>query len=182
MGKMICIFICITLFNTVCGQESILVADGTPGQGLSYEVCSQWDHMSAAISFAKIKGTTPNEFGKYTGNLFASVLNEEYGFSAFSQDIIHRWKNWRTNMDTEIFIIDQTEDSFACKVSLEGLKTYIGDQGKLGVSFDEMMQCITGIYEQIAASIGCAFHMEMEEEWTPCTATWYTTAIITVNH
>ena len=181
MKTIIYIIVFITYFKSVCGQETILITDGTPGQGLSYEVFSQWDIMSAAISFAKTKGATANEYGRYTGNLLASALNEAYGFSAFSQDMINTWKNWKTNTDTEIFIMNQTEDSFACKVSLEGLKTYFGHQGKLGVSFDEMMQCIAGIYEQIAVSIGCTFHMEIEEVWTPCTASWYSIAIITVN-
>ena len=180
MKKILCIIFCIAFIHAVCGQEILKVPDRTPEQKLISEIYSQWDIMSSAISFTKTHGVSPYEYGKYTGDLFASSLKKDNGFADLCHEIINNWENWRTNEDAAVFIINKTDESLVFKVSLHGLKNYFGDNGNFGVSFDEMMQCIKGIEEQIAKFLGCTLNMEIEEEWSPCTSTWYSFAIITI--
>ena len=179
MRKIICIVFCIALIHSVCGQETFKVPERTQEQKLLSGIYSQWDILSSAISITGTHGISPYEYGKYAGDLFASSWNNENGFASYCQKIIYHWENWRTNEDAAVFIINKTEESLVFKVSIHGLKNYFGEKGNFGVSFDEM---IKGIEEQIAEYLGYTFNMEIEEEWSPCTSTWYSFAIITITN
>ena len=180
MKKIICIVFYITFFHSVWGQETLKVPEQTPEQKLISEVYSQWDILSSAISFTKTYGISPSEYGKYAGDLFASRMNKENGFAYYCQKIMYNWESWRTYEDAAVFIIKETDESLIFKVSLIGLQNYFGDKGNFGVSFDEIMECIKGIEEQIADHFEYTFSIEIEEEWSPCTASWYSYAIITL--
>jgi hypothetical protein len=182
MRKIICIVFCIAFIHNVCGQETFKVTDRTNEQKLLSEIYSQWDILSSAISITRTHGVSPYEYGKYTGDLFASSWNKENGFAYDCEKIIYHWENWRTNEDAATFIINKKDESLTFKVSIHGLKNYFGEKGNFGVSFDEMMQCIKGIEEQIAEYLGYTFKMEIKEEWSPCNSTLYSFAIITITN
>ena len=182
MRKIICIVFCIAFIHNVYGQETFRVPEQTQEQKLLSEIYSQWDILSSAINITRTHGISPYEYGKNTGDLFASSWNKENGFDFYCQKIIYHWENWRTDEDAATFIINKTDESLTFKVSIHGLKNYFGEKGNFGVSFDEMMQCIKGIEEQIAEYLGYTFKMEIEEEWSPCNSTLYSFSIITITN
>lgn len=180
MKKLLCIVVCLVFMSSAFGQEIFKVPERTPEQKHKRAIYTQWNIMSSAVSFAKSHGVSPYEYGKYAGNLFTPSWNKQNSFIGFGQETIYYWDNWRTNDDAAIFIVKETNKSLVLKIPVNGLKEYFESNENFGVSFDEMIQCMKGIEEQIAEYSGCTFKIEIEEEWSPCTTIYFTFATIII--
>jgi len=172
--------LCLVYMFSVYGQEIFKIAGQTHEKSHRSLIYTQWDMMSSAVSFAKSYGVSPYEYGKYTGNLVTLSKKRENDFADFGQRTIYYWENWRTNDDEAIYIVEETNESLVLKIPLNSMKEYFEYHNNFGVSFDEMMECIKGMEEQIAEYFKCTFKIKIEEEWSPCTTTWYPFATITV--
>ncbi len=180
MKKCLCFLICFAFVCSLYGQKIFKIPEQVPEQIDKRAIHAQWNIISSAINFAKSQGFTPDEYGSYTGNLLAAAWNIENGFTGFGQEVIYNWDTWRTNDDSPIFIIQETDKSLVLKIPVNGLKEYFSEKGDLGVSFDEMIEFMRGMEKQIAAYSGCTFELEVEDEWSPCTTTWYPFAVINI--
>lgn len=166
--------------GSIHGQEVFKIPESAPEQKDKRVIHAQWDMISSAINFARSQGFSPYEYGKYAGNLLAASWNTENGLAGFGQEVIYYWDTWRTNDDSRIFIIEETNTSLVLKIPINGLKEYFTEKRNFGVSFDEMIQCMRGMEEQIAEYSGCSFELEVEEEWSPCTSASYPFAVINI--
>lgn len=163
MKKLLSIAICFIIICSAFGQEKFTVPERTTEQKHQRTLSQTWVMFAAGINFAKSQGTSPYEYGKYIGNLFAPSWNKENGFDGLVRGTIFNTENFRTDADIPIVIKEKDDGSVIIKISAETYGKYF-PEGNPYASFKDAMDCMQGAYEPIADHMGCSIIQEVTED------------------
>lgn len=119
------------------------------------------------ISFAKTKGTTPEEFGKFIGTQFKSYWNPDDGFPVFANGLIYILAGMHP--DNEMQIVEQNESMVRFK--LKNVDFMFRSGSAFGVSYAELMECSYGIISVLAEHMKTSFSHNMTDDG------WYVATI-----
>ena len=164
MKKLLGICICLLLAGSLFAQEKFVVPERSPQQKHVRTTYMMWSWYSAGINFAKAQGVSAYDFGKYVGSVFAQTWNKEKGFDGFVSGMIYNWENMRFDSSPEI-IVNEIDDGYVVvKTSAAIVKSYF-PEGNPYASFEEGMDCMRGMLEQIGDYLGCTFSQEVTDEY-----------------
>jgi hypothetical protein len=163
MKKLLSFAICLIIIVNAFGQAKFSIPERTHEQKHQSTMSQFWGFYAAGINFVKSQGTSPYEYGKYIGNLFAPSWNKENGFEGLVNGTIFIWENFRTDADGPIAIKEKDDGSVIIKLPVDTWKKYL-PEGNPYASFKDAMECMQGIMEPIADHMGSSFNQEVTED------------------
>ncbi|HKJ79717.1 MAG TPA: hypothetical protein VKA10_09280, partial [Prolixibacteraceae bacterium] len=98
---------CLFMFNILNAQQPFHVPDITPEQKQEILYNHVIAYAATGIGFAKTKGATPGEFGKYVGTQFKPFWNPSDGFPAFANGMLLILSGMYP--DNELQIVEQND-------------------------------------------------------------------------
>lgn len=151
------------LFITqLAAQEKFSVPQITPEQKQEILYNHVMGYATTGIGFAKTKGATPEEFGKYIGAQFTSFWDPASGFSAFANGMIFILAGMHP--DNEMQIVAQNEKMVQFK--LKNVDISFKNGPMFGVTYDEMLDCSEGIISVLANHMNTSFsHKIVDGIW-----------------
>lgn len=128
-------------------------------------------YAATGISFAKTKGVTAEEYGKYVGKQFTSFWNPADGFPAFANGMIFILAGIHPN--NELQITAQSENMVRFK--LKNVDAMFKQGPVFGSTYDEFMDCSYGIISVLAKQMNTTFSHNMTKDG------WYEVTLISNN-
>ena len=117
-------------------------------------------YCNTGISFAKTKGTTPKEYGKYIGEQFKPFWNPEDGFSVFANGLMFMLAGMHPDNDMQI--IDQSEKMIRFKMKNVDFAFQQGPA--FGTTYEELLECSEGILTTIAEHMNISFTQKITDK------------------
>lgn len=117
-------------------------------------------YAATGISFAKAKGVSANEYGKYVGKQFTSFWNPAEGFPAIANGLIFILAGMHPN--NEMQITEQNEKMVRFK--MKNVDMMFKQGPVFGSTFDEFMDCSYGIISVLAEHMNSAFSHNMTKD------------------
>ncbi len=148
--------------NFLIAQQPFVVPEVTSEQKQEILYNHVIGYAVTGIGFAKSKGATPEEFGKYIGTQFTSFWNPADGFEAFANGMIFILAGMHP--DNEMQIVAQSEKMVQFK--LKNVDISFKNGPMFGVTYDEMLDCSEGIISVLANHMNVSFsHQIVDEIW-----------------
>lgn len=163
MKKLLVITVLLLFGGFTFSQDRFTVPDITPAQKHNYTIFQFWVMHAAGINFAKAQGTSPYDYGKHIGNLFAPSWNKETGFDGFVNGLIYNWETFKSDEDGPMKIKENDDGSVTIEYPIKAWKKFL-PEGNSYASFHESMESIRGIIETIADYLGCTIAQEISQE------------------
>ncbi len=118
-------------------------------------------NMLASIVFAKSKGATPEEYGKYVGELHAHYWDAE-GQNPVKYFINGMYKNMISFDDFQMEILEQSESYIKAKMDRKWEENFSWTD-KYGATMDEFNTCMEALWIAIADKLGLEYSQLIEE-------------------
>lgn len=163
MRKLVVISALLLFAGFAFSQGKFTVPDITPAQKHLQTNFQFWVMHAAGINYAKAQGTSPYEYGKHIGNLFAPSWNKEAGFDGFVNGIIYNWETFKSDDDGPMKIKENDDGSVTIEYPIKAWKKFLPEDNAYA-SFQESMESIRGIGETIADYLGCTIAQEISQE------------------
>lgn len=125
-------------------------------------------YAATGITFAKTKGVSAEDYGKYIGEQFKPFWSPEQGFPAFANTIMFILKGMHPA--NEMQIIEQNESMVRFKMKNVDAMFQMGPA--YGITYNEFLDCSNGILTTLADYMHSSFSQEMSKDG------WY---IATIN-
>ncbi len=162
MKKVICSAVCILFFGSVFAQELFPVPTRTCEQKYTTVKYQTYSTLKSAINFAKSQGVSALDFGIYTGNLYAPSWNADIGFEGFVKSSIQTWESFKTELDGQIVITENTDGSVSMNFPKIAMSKYFtGD--KPMATFEEAVDYFRGALKPIAAKFNSTVTLTVTE-------------------
>ena len=119
--------------------------------------------MVAGIAFAKSQGITPEEYGKYVGELHGQYWDagEQCPLKYF---IIGMYKNMNSFEDFKMEIMEHSDSDIKAKMCRKWEENFSWTD-KYGATMDEYNNCMEALWIAIAGNLGLDYSQQIEEEW-----------------
>jgi hypothetical protein len=161
MKSIIVIFSFLFSITVLNAQQQFSVPQITPEQ--KHEIL--YNHVIAyavtGIGFAKTKGATPEEFGKYIGTHFKPFWNPNDGFPAFTNGMLLIMGGMHP--DHELQIIEQSEKMILFK--LKNVDYSFQNGPVFGITYNEFLACSNEIISTLAEHMNVSFTSKTENGW-----------------
>jgi len=165
MKKLLFLFICILFAYPIMAQEKYPVPVLTSDQKHGGAVGQAWAFAAAGMNFAKTKGVSPYEYGKYIGKLFAPSWGAGDDFDRFVNGAIYNFESFRHVSDTPLKVRDNPDGSVTVFTSEQMWHKYFPD-GNQFASFNDFLEFIKGLNEPIADYMGASVTIENRDGQT----------------
>jgi hypothetical protein len=162
MKKIIFSVICILLAGNLLAQEKYPIPVRTADQKHGRTLSQFYWVDAAGIAFAKSKGVTPYEYGKYVGNLAAPTWGPGNDFEGLVKGIIYNLENFRHISDAPLIVKENEDGSVSITANDKMIHKYF-PEGKSVVSYKEIMESMDGSLEPIANHMGAIITMETKD-------------------
>ena len=159
----------ILLISTIFlnAQQPFSVPEVTPDQEKEILYNHVIAYCATGITFAKTKGVSPEEYGKYIGEQFKTFWNPEQGFPFFVNTIMFILKGMHPA--NEMQILEQNEKMVQFKMKNVDAMFQMGPP--YGINYDEFLACSKGILETLADYMKSDFTQETDKNG------WYVVTI-----
>ena len=131
-----------------------------------------YDHVIAyaatGISFAKSKGTSPEDYGKFIGEKFSAFWNPEDGFEMLVNRLMFILAGMHPN--NEMQIVNQDENSITFK--LKNVDFAFKEGPIFNVFYQDFLDCSKGIISVLAQHMNATFEQNMTDDG------WYFATLI----
>jgi len=119
--------------------------------------------ITGGIAFAKSVGKTPEDYGKFIGEVFAPGWEgiKGKGISGFIENM---YKNFQTDKNCKWEILSESDKSVRVKMNRFGDAT-VKAYAETGVTTEEYDLCMGKIMEVITNYLGFDFKQELKEDW-----------------
>lgn len=126
-------------------------------------------HMIAGIAFAKTKGVTPEEYGKFVGELHGQYWDaeEQNPVKFFTKGM---YINMNSFEDFQMEILGMSDSSVKARMNRKWEDAFKGFD-KYGTTTDEFHNCLDKLWIAIAKNLGLEYDQKFEEEWIIVTVT-----------
>ncbi len=161
------IFICIFSVSLLHAQQPFSVPEVTNDQEKEILYNHVIAYCATGITFAKTKGVSPEDYGKYIGEQFKPFWNPEQGFPFFVGTIMFILKGMHPA--NEMQILEQNEKMVRFKMKNVDAMFQMGPV--YGITYDEFLQCSKGVLETLADYMKSEFKQEMDKNG------WYVVTI-----
>jgi len=121
----------------------------------------------ASIAYAKSKGETPGDMGKFVGELVSPSWEGVKGMKPFIRAM---YRNWQMFKNFQMEILSESETSFIAKIKGFG-EGFVKAQENYGVTVEEYLQFFEQIGAAISKSIGLEYKQKVEGDWVIITVT-----------
>ena len=155
------ITICFFTISFLSAQQQFVVPEVTPEQKQEILYNNLLGYVINGIGFAKTKGATPLEFGKYIGTQYTSYWNPEDGFPAFVNGMLHILIGIHLNNEMEI----TKQSDKMIRFKLKNVDLVFKNGPAYGVTYEEYLECSEGIISTLAQYMNVSFSHKMEGEW-----------------
>ncbi len=167
MKSIALIFICVFSVSLLKAQQPFSVPEVTNDQEKEILYNHVIAYAATGITFAKTKGVSPEDYGKYIGEQFKPFWNPEQGFPFFANTIMFILKGMHPA--NEMQIVEQGEEMVQFKMKNVDAMFQMGPI--YGITYDEFLQCSRGILETLADYMKSEFSQEMDKNG------WYVVTI-----
>jgi hypothetical protein len=162
MKKIFFFVFSILLAGTLLAQEKYQVPFRTADQKHGRTLSQFYWADAAGIAFAKSRGVSPYDFGKFCGNLAAPTWGSGNDFEGLVRGIIYNLENFRHISDTPL-IVKENEDGSVSIIASDNMIHKYFPEGKSVVSYDEVKEAMKGNMEPIATHMGATITMETQD-------------------
>jgi hypothetical protein len=164
MKKIICILVSVAFMFSLYAQEKYTVQVRTDLEKYITVKSQFYSFMNAGISFAKSKGVSPFEYGKYVGNLFAPSWNQEIGFEGFVRSVIRTWESMKTDTEGTITVTEKPDGSVIMEFPKVSMMKYFA-AGIPIATFEECIEYFRGVIKPIADKFSCSLTLIANENF-----------------
>jgi hypothetical protein len=162
MKRTLSLFVCLLLGYSLLAQGKYPIPPLGSEEKHVRAVSQAWVIAAAGINYAKTKGTTPYEYGKYLGNLFAPSWGQGNDFDTFVRGSIFNFESFRDDTDSPLQIKENSDGSVTIVTADMMWHKYFPD-GSPFVSYSEFLELIKGLNEPIADHMGGTVTMESRD-------------------
>lgn len=126
-------------------------------------------HIVAGIAFAKSKGTTAEEYGKFVGELHGQYWDaeEQNPVEFFTK---YMYINMTSFEDFEMEILELSDSSIKARMNRKW-EDHIKWVDSFGTTMDEFHNWLEKLWIAIATKLGLEYKQEFEEKWIIVTIT-----------
>ncbi len=118
-------------------------------------------YAASGISYAKSLGKSPEEYGRYVGNLFTPFWDPAAGLPGFANQIMFLLAG--IHPANEMKIVSQDENSITVRMKNVDMPFMQGPM--LGVSYDEYLEFSYGVLVVVADFMKLDFSHSMVDGW-----------------
>jgi hypothetical protein len=159
MKRTLSLFVCLLLGYSLLAQEKFPIPPLGSEEKHIRAVSQAWVMAAAGMNYAKTKGTSPYEYGKYLGNLFAPSWGQGDNFDTYVRGSIFNLESFRDNTDTPLQIKENPDGSVSIVTADRMFHKYF-PEGSPFASYSEFLEFIKGLNEPIANYMGGTMTME----------------------
>ena len=159
MKKILSALMCFLLAGALFAQEKYPIPSLSSDQKHGRAVGQAWVIAAAGMNFAKTKGVSPYEYGKYLGTLFAPSWGEGNDFDQFVRGSIYNYESFRHVTDPPLQVKENTDNSVTVVTSEQMWHNYF-PEGNPFASYNEFLELVKGLNESIANHMGATVTME----------------------
>jgi len=153
--------------TTLFAQQPFSVPEVTNDQEKEILYNHMIAYAATGITFAKTKGVSPEEYGKYIAEQFKPFWNPDQGFPMFANTIMFILKGMHPA--NEMQILEQNESMVRFKMKNVDAMFQMGPA--YGITYKEFLECSKGILETLADYMNSGFMQEMSKDG------WYVATI-----
>lgn len=162
MKKLIISILPVLLSITILhAQKQFAVQEITTAQKQEILYSHVIAYAATGIGFAKTKGATPEEFGKYVGKQFKPFWNPADGFPAFANGLLFILGGMHPNNDLQI--VEQSSNMIRFK--LKNVDISFQNGPAFGVTYNEFLECSKGIISTLAEHMNVSFSHKVDGIW-----------------
>jgi hypothetical protein len=161
MKNLTLLVICFFTMNLLGAQQQFSVPEVTSEQKQEILYNHVMGYALTGIGFAKSKGATPEEFGKYIGTQFKPFWNPNDGFPAFANGMLFILTGMHPA--NEIQIVEQSKNMVRFK--LKNVDFMFKNGPAYGVTYKEFLDCSEGIISTLAQYMNVAFTHKVIDDW-----------------
>lgn len=119
-------------------------------------------YCTTGISFAKLKGTSPKDYGEYMGNAFKPFWNPDEGFPAFANGLMFMLAGMYRDNDMQVL---KQSDKMLC-FKMKNVDIAFQQGPAFGVTYEELLECSEGLLVVIGEYMGTSFsHKILDDGW-----------------
>jgi hypothetical protein len=118
-------------------------------------------YATTGIAFAKSKGVSPEDYGRFIGKSFSSFWDQNAGYKMFAGQLMYILSGLYP--DNQMEILEQNDRMIRFRMKNVDLSFQNGPM--FGVAYQEFLDCSFGIISELAAYMGVDFSHRMEGEW-----------------
>lgn len=162
MKSIICVFVSMFFFSVLSAQQPFVVPEVSSDQEKEILYNHVMAYLATGITFAKSKGVSPEEYGKYIGKQFKPYWSPEQGFPALANTTMFLLKGMHPN--NEMQIVEQSERMICFK--LKNVDALFLHGPAYGMTYKEMLECSKGVLSTIATHMDASFkHQTTDGGW-----------------
>ena len=147
--------------TTLFAQQPFSVPEVTNDQEKEILYNHMIAYAATGITFAKTKGVSAEEYGKYIAEQFKPFWSPEQGFPAFVNTIMFILKGMHPA--NEMQILDQNENMVRFKMKNVDAMFQMGPA--YGITYAEFLECSKGILTTLADYMNSNFKQETKDGW-----------------
>jgi len=159
MRKLLLLLICILFAYPILAQEKYPVPVLNSDQKHGLVVGQAWVFAAAGMNFAKTKGVSPYEYGKYLGTLFAPSWGGGNDFDRFVKGVIYNYESFRQASDAPLQVKENQDGSVTVLTSEQMWHKYFPVESPFA-SYNDFLEFVKGLNEPIANHMGAITTME----------------------
>lgn len=161
MKSFVLLFVCLLSLTILRAQQSFTIPEVTNDQEKEILYNHVIAYCATGITFAKTKGVSPEEYGKYIGEQFKPFWNPEQGFPMFTGTIMFILKGMHPNNEMEI--LEQNEKLIRFKMKNVDAMFQMGPA--YGVTYKEFLECSEGVLSTLANHMKTSFEQKVNGPW-----------------
>lgn len=119
-----------------------------------------WVVVAAGANYAKTQGTSPYEYGKYLGKLFAPTWGAGNDYEKLVKGMIYNLESFRHASDAPLVVKENADGSVSIRMDEKMIHKYL-PEGNPFLDFKEFLELSRGLYEAIADYMGATFTSEI---------------------
>ena len=145
-------------------EQKLKLSQYTPEQNWERTVYNLTHFILGGINYAKLKGETAEDYGRFLGEIHAEFWNKDKGTPAYLVSGISR--NYQMLNNFQIEILSASDKSISGKMN-KAWDTWVNDaeSEEYDISVDEFNHFFEEKWKAIAAYLGLEYNQRYEGDW-----------------
>ena len=145
-------------------EQKLNLRQFTPEQNWKRTVYNLTHFILGGIKYAKLKGETAEDYGKYLGEVHAQFWNKDKGTPAYLVSGISG--NFQMLNNSQIEILRESDKSISGRMN-RAWDSWVKDakSEEYGISVDEFNRFFEEKWKAIAAYLGLEYNQRIEGDW-----------------